>query len=101
VIVQILVAQAQCEHALLQHVGDAMGDAFAIAWITQHASGTLEQAQAPLQLPQQQHAAIAGHVSAAELGFDLAPLKRREMQRRRVTIWHWRNPRKISSRQLI
>src|SRR5439155_15755292 len=55
-------------------------------------SRAMEQPKPPFQLPQQQHAAIAGDFTTTKFSDDLTALERRKLQLRRVTIWHRRNP---------
>jgi len=93
VVVQVLVALNQPEHALPEHVPERVFDPLRIARIGKRARHRLEQTQATLQLPEQRQSAVAGDRATVEIHFNTTPPERLEINLLRSTIWHRRTPR--------
>jgi len=88
VIVQVLVAAAQCVHALRQQIAQSVSDAFGIARIGYRRSSHAAQTKVPIHLAQQQQPAIAAQLPAAEVGLDDAPPNATKFDLVLCTLWH-------------
>jgi hypothetical protein len=88
VVVQILVAATQAVQALRQQVAQAVADAFGVSRVGNRRSGRAAKTQVPIDLAQQQQAAIAAQVPAAEVGFDDTPAEAAEIDPVLRTLWH-------------
>jgi hypothetical protein len=87
VVIQILVAAAQPVQALREHLAQAMADALGVARIGNRGSGRAAQTQMLIDLAQQQQAAVAAQVSAAEVRLDDATTQAAEVDLVLRTLW--------------
>ena len=71
-VVQVLVPRRQAEDALAEHVGRRMPDLAPLAGVeaVEYLAGLLRQAEPPVQLPQQEEAAVAADGAAPEIKHD-------------------------------
>jgi len=91
VIVQVLVAAAQPVQTLREHLTQAMADALGVARIGNGRRGRAAQTQMLIDLAQQQQAAVAAQVSAAEVRLDDATTQAAEVDLVLRTLWHRRS----------
>jgi hypothetical protein len=70
VVVQVLPAQRQPDHALAQHVAHGVRDPQRVARVSCAAAGRFDQPELAIDGRQQHHPAVAGHAAAVEAAFD-------------------------------
>ena len=88
VIVEIFIPQRQPVDALAQQIDLPMGDQRRIARIKQDLVERCDQTQVPVNLAQEQDAAIAGNVAPAKVRFDFATIKAWKSRCGVRTMWH-------------
>jgi hypothetical protein len=88
VVVEVFVALAQPIHPLSKQVQRGMAAAALIAGGIQALGHTLQKTDLPIDLPQQQHAGIAGHVASLEFHLHQAASHRRKQLNLSGTICH-------------
>jgi hypothetical protein len=88
VIIEVFIALAQPIHPLSKQVQRGMAAAVRITRVGQALGHTLQKTDPPIDLPQQQHARIAGHVASLEFHFDPATSHRRKQLNLFGTICH-------------
>jgi hypothetical protein len=74
-VVEVLVAQGDAHDALAQQHRQVMLDKMAVAAVAETSGELLAHTPDPVHLPQQQRAAFAGKMPAAETGLDPAAAK--------------------------
>lgn len=87
-VVEVLVAQAEAVDALGQEVAQGMGDASGIAVVGEAPGEALEEAEAALDLPQEQRPGVGGDLAPVELGQDGTRTEPLEADRRVATLCH-------------
>jgi hypothetical protein len=88
VVVQVLVAAAQCVQALRQQIAQALSDAFGIARVGDRRGRHAAQTKVSIHLAQQQQPTAAAQIPTAEVGLDHAPPKAAEIDSVLCTLWH-------------
>lgn len=91
-IIQIFIAQGQRDHSLGQHGTLVMNGVTSIPWIGDRLVHGLQELDAPIDLPQQQGARIRGQPTSQEIGHDLPPSQRCEIDGRCDTLCHAGGP---------
>ena len=76
-VIAVLVAKADAQHPLTQHVRDPLAHLAGLATIRQALRESLHQAEPSLDLPQQDQATIRGNRSAVKAGYNLTRTKRK------------------------
>src|SRR5262245_9537954 len=88
VVVEVLVAQAEGENALLEEFGERVLHQVGVAVIGKAGGELVEEVELGLHLAQQEAAGIGGDRSAVEVGDDVTPPKVLEDQFPVVTVCH-------------
>ncbi len=89
-VVEILVALGEPEDALTQELLLRVGDEGMMSVIGERPAEILDQAEAFLELTQQQQAGVAGDVASFERGLDFPTIKAGKKELAVGTAWHWR-----------
>ena len=97
VVVEVLVAQRDPEHALAQHVRHRMTPLAALARIAQPTRHRRRQTETPIRLAKKQRTAVAGHNPAVETRLHPAPTTGWKPHPLLSTIRHRRAPVSDSS----
>ncbi len=87
-IIEILLAQGDGEDALAKHADLAVGDQTLVAGIGNGCIHTLDEAEPPFDLAQQEHTAVAGDRTAVEISDDLASAQTGKADGGSVTLCH-------------
>jgi hypothetical protein len=88
VVVEVFVAQAQAEDALLEQLRDGVFDQVGVAVVGETSGELVEEMELRLDFAEQQAAAIAGDGPAVESSDDLPGTEVVKSQRRAVTVCH-------------
>ena len=87
-VVEVLVTQRESKHALRDQAVERVFDRAGIAKILETGGSTGNDAEAPVDLAQQQRAAIGTDLPAVESGLDTAPADTVEIENRLCTLCH-------------
>jgi hypothetical protein len=89
VVVEVLVAQAQAEDALLEEFGEGVLDLVGVAVVGEAAGELVEEVELGLDLAQEQAAGVGGDGGAVKAGADVSVAEGLEGQGRPSTrCWH-------------
>ena len=100
-IVEVLATQRQTVEPLGQQLGHGVIDIAGVARVVKAAGQRAGQAQAVIDLAEQEHAAVAGEIPGGELGDDLAGTEVLKEQRLVVTVCRARGGEGRSVRAFI
>jgi hypothetical protein len=100
VVVEVFITQGQSVNPLPQQAQAIVVNTGLAPWILQDPGDRFGQAQATVDLLQQQHAAIGSDVTALKIGFDTAALTGWKLKRFLGTVCHRQNLSDIRLKQL-
>ena len=88
VVVEVFVAEGESQHTLAHHDGQRVLDEATLAGVAEATGEFVAEAEVAVGLAQQQHAAVAGEVAAAEIRLDATRTKGLKSESLLATLCH-------------